>query len=430
MKVLCTGDIHIGRRSSRLPEHLDDRAHAAADAWARIVDFALEAGVDVVALSGDVVDQENRFYEAVGPLERGIRRLAGAGITTVAVSGNHDHDVLPRLAAEFASERFRLVGLGGEWERTTIERHGETLHIVGWSFPQREVRESPLAAFRVDSVPDDGVPVLGLLHADLDQPASIYAPVALAELRATPVDFWLLGHIHAPRLETSPGTATVLYPGSPQALDPGESGAHGIWLLETGPGRTFRVAPVALSSVRYDTVVVDVDAVDDVAEFDRRVMEAVRGHLASAVADGGRALRVLSCRLRIVGRTALHRELEARAERIAADLALDDGDAVAVVERVMLDTRPAHDLEALARGSDPVGVLARLLLGLESGMLDAEQARLLSDATSRIVEVRRARPYLALSADVEGSEAAARAALVRQASLLLDELLAQKEAVR
>lgn len=512
MKILCTGDIHIGRRSSRLPEHLDGRAHSCAEAWGRIVEHALAERVDVVALSGDIVDRENRYYEALGPLERGIRRLSEAGIVTVAVAGNHDHDVFPRLADALDDRHFRFLGRGGRWERLTIRRGGDVLHVVGWSFPGPYMRTSPLdglatvvggvrgtasgpssgASRAVESVvsgeaataADGGAPgasphtsalVLGLLHADLDQPGSPHAPITLAELRAAPVDFWLLGHVHAPQLHEDAGAAPVLYPGSPQAMDPGEVGAHGVWIVEIDAGRRFHARQLPLSSVRYDTIEVDVDGVTELAEFDSRVTGAVRAHVVAVGAEA-RSLRCMSCRLRIVGRTPLHRLLDARVRQLCADLELDDGGVSAVVERAELATRPARDLVELARGNDPVGVLARLLLTLErgapEGALDGGAVggheRLLRAAVACMDEVDRARPYLTIAdeagdfvgratdrgagvsaggavagsaitdatgpgrngthkPEVDDATRRATRALARQASLLLDELLAQKE---
>ena len=84
--------------------------------WEMIVDRAITETVDAVALSGDIVDQDNRFFEATGPLERGILLLASKGIHTFAVSGNHDYDVLHRLADSIGSEHFHLLGRGGQWE--------------------------------------------------------------------------------------------------------------------------------------------------------------------------------------------------------------------------------------------------------------------------------------------------------------------------
>src|SRR5690554_238804 len=88
VRVLCAGDLHIGRRSSKLPESYSSADHGCAGAWDAIVDAALAKKVDVVALSGDLVDRANRYFEAIGPLERGLRQLAEQGIDTYAVAGN------------------------------------------------------------------------------------------------------------------------------------------------------------------------------------------------------------------------------------------------------------------------------------------------------------------------------------------------------
>ena len=37
----------------------------------RIVDVAIQQRADIVAISGDLIDRENRFFEAFGPVERG-----------------------------------------------------------------------------------------------------------------------------------------------------------------------------------------------------------------------------------------------------------------------------------------------------------------------------------------------------------------------
>src|SRR3954469_17173730 len=111
VRVLATGDIHIGRCSTKT----DEPGWPCAQAWDDLVRLAIDERVDLVALSGDIVDRENRYYEAIGPLERGLRALAKEGIPVFAVSGNHDHDVLPRVADALGGfdSGFRLLGRGG-----------------------------------------------------------------------------------------------------------------------------------------------------------------------------------------------------------------------------------------------------------------------------------------------------------------------------
>ena len=186
MKLLCAGDLHIGRRPTRLPPDADSRSLSCARAWESLVEYAVDQRVNVLALSGDVVDQSNKFYEAIGPLERGLRRLADAGVVTVAVAGNHDYDVLPQIARSVEGGVFRLLGAGGEWERLTItSSDGGRLNVDGWSFPAEHVRDSPLDSYGFGA--EDDTPILGLLHADLDAPRSSYAPVMLSDLQTLDV---------------------------------------------------------------------------------------------------------------------------------------------------------------------------------------------------------------------------------------------------
>src|SRR5690606_31256677 len=78
VKILCTGDVHIGRSSTRFRGDPDARALSCAGAWSLIVDRAIAERVDLVAVSGDLVDRANRYFEAYGPLERGLERLKEA----------------------------------------------------------------------------------------------------------------------------------------------------------------------------------------------------------------------------------------------------------------------------------------------------------------------------------------------------------------
>ena len=135
----------------------------------------------MVLLSGDVVDRQNRFYESHAPLEQGLRELASNGISTVAVAGNHDFDVLRNLHQAIEIEQFHLLGTGGHWESIELTHHGETLRIDGWSFPSQHVETSPLATYSDEAT--DANYHIGVVHGDLDVVASRYAPLALANLQ-------------------------------------------------------------------------------------------------------------------------------------------------------------------------------------------------------------------------------------------------------
>lgn len=428
LKILCTADVHIGRRPSRLPQRVDVAALSCARAWEAIVRRALEERVDLLLVAGDLVDQANRFYEAAGPVEAGVRALENAGIPLVAVAGNHDHDSLPWLAERFPAEQFTLLGAGGRWERHTVVRDGRpVLHLDGWSFPGPAVLDDPLREYPVRE--RDGVPVLGMVHGDLDQPASRHGPLSTASLRARAVDFWLLGHVHRAAHHTDAGVADLLYPGSPQAMDPGEPGMHGPWLLDIDDGGRFAVRQVPLSTVRYEVRDVSVEGVEDEGEVRRRVADAVRDAAADVQPDAG-GLRYLSLRLRLVGRTAMDRWLREFDWAETEDLESALGEITALVERVEVATRPVLDLEAIATGRDAPALLARLVRGLDSGELDPRQEGVLRDAVARATEVSRMSRYLPVRDEgADSGDGRMREVLRGQALLLLEGLLAEREGV-
>ncbi|HEX5581302.1 MAG TPA: hypothetical protein VFX39_06950, partial [Gemmatimonadaceae bacterium] len=224
------------------------------------------------------------------------------------------------------------------------------------------------------------------------------------------------------------GLAPVLYPGSPQGMDPGEPGCHGAWIVELRAGEAPVATQLPLATVRYETVELDLDGLGDAGEIEGRAVAAVRERLHALAAERG-PLRWLSVRLRVTGRTSLRREIERRLDQLGDDPIVEVDGVSAHVERVAVEVRPAHDLTALATTNDAPGLLARLLLALEHDELDAGQARLLADTRARMTAVRGAKSYRTLDApSVLDEDRLARATLARQATRLLDELLTARSA--
>ena len=409
-----------------MPEELGPGQFSAAAAWQDIVELAIREKVELLLIAGDLVEWDNRFFEACGPLEEGLRRLAEAGVETCAVAGNHDVEALPRLADTLQPEGFSLLGRGGTWEAVTLPREGRpVLRLYGWSFPRREVRESPLADF--PPLEDDGVPALAMLHADVDQPGSPYAPVSRTELDQHACALWLVGHVHGPVNEVLPRGGRLLYPGSPLALDPGETGCHGPWLLEVADGAVGEPEQVALSRTRYEQVEVSLGGVADEAAFQTQVLGELRRELDDRIRDPGK-LELVCCRLAFTGRTKLHREVARLAQGLATDLRLPVHDATAIVEKVECRTQPDLDLAALAGDASPLALLARLLLELESGQLGEAGAAVVRQAAQRMEAVHGARQYLDLAAEPRPGHGESTARLVQAGVSLLDALHAQKQA--
>jgi DNA repair exonuclease SbcCD nuclease subunit len=428
LRLLVCADVHIGRRSGGLPADLAEELTPAA-AWERAVAYAISERVAALVVCGDLADEGNAYFEALAPLERAAAALAAAGISFVTVAGNHDWDVLGRLADSAAAGGVVVLGRGGRWQHLDLVGvDGARVRLFGWSFPQRRVTESPLASFPLGDL-DAGLVSLGLLHADLNASGGGYCPVSRAALSAVPVDGWILGHQHQPTPAAAlNGRPVVLYPGSLQGLDagPSERGSHGPWLVEVGAaGVQVRLVPQAV--VRYDDCVVDVEGVRCGGDVQVRLVQALRAAVASAQADSP-GLRCALLRLRLVGRTTVPRpaiDEQLRELQQVSDL----GTGV----RVVLDgwsvrTLPPLDLAGLRLTPTPLGAAVRLWLeltgqaGTEAGAaaaLAGLQERLASFAARGYGSLGPARPDLPQCREL----------MAVQAERLIEALYAQKERV-
>ncbi len=401
IQILSTADLHLGRRPSQVP--VDVNRCSTVDGWHQVVEAARRRDVDVVMLVGDIVDQNNKFYEAFGPLQRGIDRLADRGIWTVAVGGNHDHDVSSRLARVVDSDRWCLLGEGGRWEKRRLTwEDGRALDLFGWSFPDEHVDASPLTDFPDGRVSGD-IPTVALMHGEYDTVDSLYAPVSRGEVEATGVRTWVMGHRHQPAIHDF-SRGEVIYPGTPQPLDPGETGVHGATLLKVPLSSDERASAeqLDLSTLAYHLTEIDVEAIDTRDEFEELVVRQIeRAH--RALVDERRQLEWIVHRVVLTGRTAVQRHLNDWGRRFAAEFSLHYESVGGNIDSVRIDTTPDFDLRSLARADDPPGVLAEVLLevGLaEDDHVTRAPADLPEDVDALIRELRDL-----LQRDIYGSNA-------------------------
>ncbi|MCC5864099.1 MAG: DNA repair exonuclease [Wenzhouxiangella sp.] len=412
--LLAIGDMHLGRLPAGLPDSLAEqrRALGPATAWNAAIDQALERQVDAVLLAGDVVERGRDFFVAYGELKAGVERLAAADIPIIAVAGNHDTHVLPRLAAEI--KQLELLGADGQWQRRVLA----DVEIVGWSFPQAQVRTSPLANFPAI---DSDRTLIGLLHCDRDQAGSPYAPVSSSELDAAPVAAWLLGHIHRPD-ELGKGRP-IGYLGSISALRASETGSRGPWLLSISEGK-LRFEHLPLAPLRYDRLPVDISELDDAANCPGLVASVAREHLLT-LKQRGIVPEAIGLRVVLIGRSAQARHMPAVAQQMidGAEVWRESG-VNCFIDRIDVAVQPALDLARLATQSDPAGLLAQRLLTLR-GRDDAARQALLGEHRERLQLLAEGREFRELDRRLDDDAIAEY--LERAALLTLSRLLAQRE---
>jgi len=408
MRLLAVGDMHLGRVPVALPEGLAAMARLLGPetAWQRCVEQAISLEVEAVLLAGDVVDRERDFFAGYASLKAGIENLLEHGIRVIAVAGNHDTEVLPRLAD--ALPEMTLLGRGGEWECLALSGGS----IIGWSFPARRVSRSPLETFPQR---EPARPCLGLLHCDRDQGDSAYAPVRSAELEAAPVDAWLLGHVHQPDLSDRP--RPIGYLGSVSALRASETGPRGPWLIEVD-GRSVRANQIALAPLAFDALDLDVSALESPTGLDVAILSAGKARVAARIQENALP-DALGLRIRLTGEhPAISAVNDAAREILAQQPVFEESGCRVFVDKIDVAVTAPLDLEALARQPDPTGVLARDLLLLAGPDCDARR-RLVAEARERIKSAGASAELQPVAGEVSNDEAAERLVRIGHAALAM-----------
>jgi len=392
MKFLVSADLHLGRSSSGSARADNERSSSAV--WQAMVHYAVRHSVDAVLLSGDIIDRENRYFEALPILKGGIDTLQVAGIPVILTAGNHDFDVLSAVLESANQQGVHFLGQGGRWSSVTLTIKGQAVRFIGWSFPDRYFMDSPLNSPDLPPV-DSEIPTIGLLHCDFGIPDSPYAPVPKTAFDQSPADVWVLGHIHKPEIRRQ--NPLCLYPGSPQPLSAKESGWHGAWLLNYQEGR-FTAERAVTSSIRFDSVPVDVSETRSQLDLNQAVYTALDQFLAEILPahENGQLLELVA-----------HLEFTGTHEDLPSLRRWTDGIENTAIRGVKITVRSVSDkqvaapldLPAIRQEKSPAGVLATAILDIEHGRNSEFLDKLRGEMADKIRKLNSASAYTVAGGD-------------------------------
>ena len=352
----------IAAADPRIGAELADATYAA---FRRVVDTCLDRDVSFLVIAGDAYNSADKSLRAQLRFRTEMVRLTEAGIEVFIVNGNHDPRsgwsaglVLPETVHVFPADCV---------ERIEVVRDGEVIAAV---YGRGFARAAETANLSLGYHRDVADPVaIGVLHANVGSNSDYapYAPATLDDLRAAGMDYWALGHIH--KQEILAEHPWVVYAGSPQGLNPKETGSHGCFVVEVSRGGATTLEHVETAPIAWAQTDVDVS---DAADLDD-----VRGLLLKACetirAESGRHT---VARIALTGRSAAHTDL--RRPGVAAEL-FDDIRAEAAVDtpwvwidRLVDRTSSIIDLDELRGGPDFAAELVRVADELASDPVELE----------------------------------------------------------
>lgn len=329
---------------------------ASREAFDALISRAISEETAFLIIAGDLYDGTWRDYKTGLFFIRQMGRLRDAGIRAFLIYGNHDAEsqITRRLSLPDNVTTFSAA----KPETHVIEDLGVALH--GQSFLERDVTEN-LARGYPDPVPD--LLNVGILHTGLagEEGHQNYAPCTLGELVNKGYDYWALGHIHKPSVRHE--RPFVVYSGNLQGRHINEAGPRGAVTVSVEDGAITGLAPFHIDLVRW--ALIDVPAADcsSLQELVDRIRDSIENSVLEQ-ADG----RLLACRIRLTGASALHGQIAGSEEWLLAEArsaAQGLGDDRAWVERLVNSTEPLS-----TEGADPA--IAEVLGELADACSDGE----------------------------------------------------------
>ena len=332
---------------------------AGFQAFETLVERALEAEADFAVVAGDAYDGENPGLWAQLRFRESLARLAKAGVPCFLAHGNHDPapSWQAGLRLPMGVERFSSASV----ESFPVERDGRLLaRVYGVSYGAR--KESRDLASLFGPPPSDAFSV-AVLHANVGAVTShgAYAATTLETLRHKGYSYWALGHVHRRQVLLPPaelGAPVVVYPGFLQGRSARELGPGGGYLVRVAGDGAVSLEFVPCDQVRWEEVEVPLGGCPS---REALLDELLRCRELSRRQAGGRPVVL---RMRLTGRSALHRVLRDTDQAAALAEALREGEAerqdfVWVESLEASATAPLFDLSTLESRPDLAGAAAR-----------------------------------------------------------------------
>ena len=360
-RFLHAADLHLDSPLKGLelsPEApLEQIRGAARRALENLVSLAIHEEVSFILLAGDLYDGDWRDFNTGLFFNRQMARLKEKGIPVIAISGNHD-------AASQITKSLRPP----DNVKLLSTRRPETYHlkelnvaIHGQGFASRAVTDN-LSSSYPQAIP--GCFNIGLLHTALTgrEGHEPYAPGTVDDLRSKGYKYWALGHVH--QREVVLTDPWILFPGTIQGRHIREQGAKGGTLVTVAEGEVTAAEHRDLDVLRWRLCRIDITGVATLEELYAPLQKGLQSALKSG--DG----RPVIARIELVGKSAVHRELQREPEKWISEIngmAAALGGAGLWIEKVKFRTGESLETDHLMTDDSPIGGILRMVATLQGG---------------------------------------------------------------
>lgn len=266
MKIIHTGDIHLGAALKNLPpEKARMRKAELAETFRRLCLYARENGVSVVLIAGDLFDSDNissqwrkEFFKVVA---------AAKPVCFFYISGNHDEWL---EFEEVPPDNLYFFGEYHAWKSYDLPENVTVTGIDGKNMDAQAYLRLSLRSDRYNIV---------MMHGEISKGEGTgKESISLLRLQNKGIDYLALGHIHQPTLsvERIDGRGHFRYCGCLEGRGFDECGKRGFFLLDVREGRLVSESFLSLAKREICEEVADISACQTYFDVERTAMETLK----------------------------------------------------------------------------------------------------------------------------------------------------------
>lgn len=279
IKILHSADLHLDSPFEGLPEgKAAIRRGEQRKLLSKLAAVAAEERVDLVLLSGDLLDSANTYFETGEEL---IRALGSIAAPVFISPGNHDfygqRSPYARLKLPENVYIFRQNSI------SAVEVPKLNVRVFGAAFTDSRCQpllESFCAERR------QGITNIMCIHGEVGAAlGSPYNPISLEQLSGCGMDYVALGHVHKASGLMRAGETWYSWPGCPEGRGFDETGEKTVNIIELEDGEC-KLRTRVIASRKYEVMKVDVTGIDPLLAVHTQLPDDTVGDIYRIILTG------------------------------------------------------------------------------------------------------------------------------------------------
>ena len=254
IKILHCADMHLDSPFEGLASGKASlRRREQRELLRRLTELARDEKVDIMLLSGDLLDSDNTYYETGEELNQCLRSLS---IPVFISPGNHDYYSPKSPYARLKLPSNVYVFSRSEMEYVPLPELG--VRVYGAAFTEKSSGPM-LQGFTAER--EEGLLNLMCIHGDVGSKESDYNPISLKDIEQSGMDYLALGHIHKASGLMKAGETWYSWPGCPEGRGFDETGDKTVNIV-TLSAQNCQLETRSIAGRRYESLKLDVTGLD------------------------------------------------------------------------------------------------------------------------------------------------------------------------